>query len=294
VIGDVRLVADAANAAKAANVADAANAAARALTGQVSGGCHLFSGCGFPAPGVQNFYFEPIFSVGSFHFTKPMLVAVICVVSVIAFFAVAFRKPQPIPRGIQNLGEFAILQVRDQIVRPTLGQKGDKYMPLLVSLFFYIWLFNIMELIPVLQFPAMAKTGFILPMVGTIYVLYLYLGFRYQGAWGYIYNMWPHDVPWMILPLLIPIELLRFFVIQPFTLGIRLFANMFAGHLLLAIFMVATWYLMSFSIGLLYAVGSAAMVLFVFVLEFLVDLLQAFIFTTLVATYIESSLEVAH
>jgi F-type H+-transporting ATPase subunit a len=106
--------------------------------------------------------------------------------------------------------------------------------------------------------------------------------------------MWPHDVPVLVLIILIPVELLRFFIIQPFTLGIRLFANMFAGHMLLSIFMVATWYLAGLSIGLLFAAGSAVMVLFVFLLELLVDLLQAFIFTTLTATYIASSLEAAH
>ncbi len=74
----------------------------------------------------------------------------------------------------------------------------------------------------------------------------------------------------------------------------RLFGNMFAGHLLLTIFMVATWYLMSFSVGLLWAAGSLAMVVFVFMLELLVDLLQAFIFTTLTATYIAESLESGH
>jgi F-type H+-transporting ATPase subunit a len=270
VIGDVRAVAEA------------------------SGGCHLFSGCGFPAPGLQNFQFRPLFSIGSFHFTKPMLIGVLCVIAVLVFFGIAFSRPKLVPRGVQNLGELGILAVRDQILRPALGKRGDVYLPFLVSLFFYILLMNLMELIPVLQFPAMSKTGFVLPMVIFVYALYIYLGFKNQGAWGYISNMWPHDVPVMILPLLIPVELLRFFIIQPFTLGIRLFANMFAGHLLLAIFMVATWYLMSFSVGLIYAAGSAVMVLFVFLLELLVDLLQAFIFTTLTATYIASSLEAAH
>jgi F-type H+-transporting ATPase subunit a len=106
--------------------------------------------------------------------------------------------------------------------------------------------------------------------------------------------MIPWDVPFFVLPILIPIEIIRFFVFQPFTLGVRLFANMFAGHLLLSIFMVATWYLTSLSIGLLYAAGSLFMVFFVFLLELLVDLLQAFIFTTLTATYISDSLESGH
>src|ERR1700733_10762563 len=259
-----------------------------------SGGCHLFSGCGFPAPGLQNFSFKPLFSVGSFHFTKPMLVAVLCTIIVIAFFWAAFRKPKLVPRGMQNLGELGILAVRDQILRPALGRRGDAYLPFLVSLFFYIFLMNLMELIPVFEFPSMSRIGFVVPLAAFVYILYLYLGFKNQGAWGYVANMWPRGVPWPVYIILIPVELLRFFIIQPFTLGIRLFANMFAGHLLLVIFIVATWYLASFSIGLLFAVGSAAMVLFVFVLELLIDLLQAFIFTALTATYIASSLEAQH
>jgi F-type H+-transporting ATPase subunit a len=269
-IGDVRVVADAA------------------------GGCHLFSGCGFPAPGLQNYDFKPLFSVGSFHFTKPMLIAVLCTVLVIAFFWAAFLKPKLVPRGVQNLGEMGILAVRDQIVRPALGRRGDAYLPFIVSLFFYIFLMNLMELIPVIQFPSMARIGFVVPLAATVYILYLYLGFKNQGAWGYVANMWPRGVPWPIYIILIPVELLRFFIIQPFTLGIRLFANMFAGHLLLTMFMLATWYLASFTIGLLFAAGSAVMVLFVFLLELLVDLLQAFIFTTLTATYIASALEAQH
>jgi F-type H+-transporting ATPase subunit a len=259
-----------------------------------AGGCHIFSGCGYPAPGLQDFDFKPLFTVGSFNFTKPMLIAVLCAIGVIAFFAVAFARPKLVPRGMQNLGELAILTVRDQVLRPALGRKGDGYLPLLVSLFFFIWLMNLMELIPLFQFPAMSRIGFVWPMVAVIYILYLFLGFKNQGVWGYLRNMIPPGVPFFILPILIPVEIARFFIVQPFTLGIRLFANMFAGHLLLTIFYLATWYMLSLSIGLLYAVGSAFMVLFVFLLELLVDLLQAFIFTTLTATYIASSLESEH
>jgi len=96
----------------------------------------------------------------------------------------------------------------------------------------------------------------------------------------------------LVMP--VPVELLRFFVFQPFTLGVRLFGNMFAGHLLLTIFTLASWYLLTLSVGLVYAAGSFALAIFVFLLETLVTLLQAFIFTTLTATYIASSVEPAH
>ena len=262
--------------------------------GVAGGGCHIFSGCGYPAPSLDSFTFRPLFSIGSFHFTKPMLIAVLCGLGVIVFFWAAFHKPQLIPRGVQNIGEIGILAVRDQILRPSLGKRGDSYLPFLVSLFFFIWVMNLMELIPILQFPTMSRIGFVWPLVFIVYFLYLYLGFKHQGFPGYIKNMIPWDVPKPILVILIPIELLRFFVVQPFTLGVRLFANMFAGHLLLLIFILASWYLASLSIGLLFAAGSFAMTFFVFGLELLIDLLQAFIFTTLTAVYIASSLESAH
>ena len=105
--------------------------------GGAGGGCHIFSGCGYPAPSLDSFMFRPLFTIGSFHFTKPMLIAVLCGLVVIVFFWAAFHKPQLIPRGVQNIGEVGILLVRDQILRPSLGKRGDSYLPFLVSLFFY-------------------------------------------------------------------------------------------------------------------------------------------------------------
>src|SRR6201995_419705 len=236
----------------------------------------------------------PLFNICSFSFTKPMLLAILAALVVIVFFWAAFRSPKLVPRGMQNLGEIAILGVRDPILRPSLGKRGDSYLPFLCALFFFIYMMNIMELIPIFQFPVTSRIGFVWPMVFIVYFLYLYLGFKHQGAWGYLRNMIPPGVPAPIYIILVPVELLRFFVFQPFTLGVRLFGNMFAGHLLLTIFTLASWYLLSASVGILYAAGSFALDLFAFLLETLVTLLQAFIFTTLTATYIASSVEPAH
>ena len=78
------------------------------MTGDVSalasGGCHIFSGCGFPAPGLQDFEWKPFFTIGSFGFTKPMLLAILAALVVIVFFWVAFRSPKLVPRGMQNIG----------------------------------------------------------------------------------------------------------------------------------------------------------------------------------------------
>jgi F-type H+-transporting ATPase subunit a len=266
------------------------------VTGDVAaaaGGCHLFSGCGFPAPGQQDFNFQKLFSIGAWNVTKPEVLAILCAVIVIVFFWVAFAKPKLIPGRMQSLGEMAILGVRDQIIRPQLGKKGDKYLAYIAAMFFWILLCNLMELVPVLQFPVMARIGFVLPMVAIMYVLYWYQGFKTKGFFGY-FRSWVPEAPLFVMPLLILIEILKYVIVQPFTLAIRLFANMFAGHLLLSIFMVATWYLTSASIGLVFAAGSLGMVFFVFLLELLVDILQAFIFTTLISSYLADSLEYHH
>ena len=72
---------------------------------------------------------------------------------------------------------------------------------------------NLMELIPVFQFPAMSRIAFVWPLVAMVYLLYLYLGFKHQGI-RYVKNMIPWDVPFFVLPILIPIELIRFFIFQ--------------------------------------------------------------------------------
>ena len=259
-----------------------------------SGGCHIFSGCGYPAPSLESFDFRPIFTIGSFNFTKPDLIALVCAAIVVVFFGFAFWKPRIVPRGVQNLGEVALFAVRDQILRPSLGKRGDSFLPFLMTLFFFIWIMNLMEIIPFFQFPAMSRSGFPWSLVAIVYITYLYLGFKNQGFVGYFKKMVPGDVPKWVLVILVPIEFARYFIVQPFTLGVRLFANMFAGHLLLLIFILASWYLASLSVGLVFAATSFVMVIAVTALEALIQLLQAFIFTTLTAVYIADSLETAH
>jgi len=258
-------------------------------------GCHFMSGCGFRAPSIDDFFFKPIFTIGSFQFTKPILLMLLSAAIVLTVFWLAFRKPKLVPRGLQNVGELGILAVRDQILRPQMGGKGDRYLPFLTSLFFFIWLMNLWELIPVAQFPATSKFAFPVGLTIVVWVTYIFIGIKNQGPIGYFKNMAvPPGAPWWILWLLSPIELLSNIFVRPFTLSIRLMANMLAGHLLLLVFSVATWYLFSATIGLLFAAVSFIVFLLVFLLEVLITLLQAFIFTTLTAFYISDALEPAH
>ena len=259
---------------------------------------HIFSAshCGYPAPGYPGptFIFTPFFTIGSFSFTKPMLLALICMLAVIGFFWAAFANPKLVPRGAQNLGEFGITFVRDQILRPMMGKRGDGYLPFLVSLFFFIWVMNLMEIIPVAQFPPMSIFAFPVALMLMVYGTYTYLGIKHQGLGGYFANMIPKGVPPGILIILAPVEILQYVIVRPFTLAVRLFANMFAGHILLLVFTLATWYLFSLSIGLLFSVTSFVLTIVLTAFEMLIQALQAYIFTILTAQYIGGSLEAGH
>jgi F-type H+-transporting ATPase subunit a len=258
-------------------------------------GCHLFSGCGYPAPSITDFYFRPIFTIGSFQFTKPMLLAIVSGAIVVTFFFVAFRKPKIVPRGAQNVGELGVLFVRDQILRPQLGKEGDKYLPFLVSIFFFVWVMNLFGIIPLIDFPATSRIAFPAGLAFIVWVTYITIGMRAKGPIGYFKAMAiPQGAPWWILPLLAPIELLSNILVRPFTLTIRLMANMLAGHLLLLVFGVASWYLFSASIGLLYATTSFLLTIILTGLEVLIQALQAFIFATLTAFYIADARQTAH
>jgi F-type H+-transporting ATPase subunit a len=257
--------------------------------------CHLFSGCGFPAPSINDFYFTPFFKIGSVGFGKPGLLIVLSTIIVVAFFWFAFHSPKLVPRGVQNLGEIGVLFVRDQILRPQLGKQGDKWLPFLVSMFFFIWVANIWGIIPILYFPPMSKYGYPFMLAVMVWLIYMGLGFKKQGFVGYWKTLLiPSGSPWWILPLLVPIEFLSNVLVRPFTLSVRLFANMLAGHVLLLVFALATWYLLSASIGLLFAATSFFVLILVTALEVLVQALQAFIFTILTATYISGAYEPAH
>jgi F-type H+-transporting ATPase subunit a len=261
----------------------------------VAAGCHLGSGCGYPAPGYpESFTFRPLFTIGSFSVTIPVLLILLCAVLVIAFFWAAFAKPKLVPRGFQNLGELGMMFVRDQILRSMMGKRGDGYLPFLVSLFFFIWFANLMEIIPLAQFPPMAVFTFPVSLMIMVYLTYNFVSIKNLGLGGYFKSMVPSGVPIGILFIVAPLEVLQYIIVRPFTLAIRLFGNMFAGHILVAVFTVATWYLVSASIGLVFAAASFVMTVVLTGFEMLIQALQAYIFTILTAQYIGGAYEAAH
>jgi F-type H+-transporting ATPase subunit a len=259
--------------------------------------CHFLSDehCGFPAPTQEIFHWEPIFSIGPLDVTKPVLLAFVSVLIVVGFFWAAFGSPKLVPRGVQNVGEVGYLFIRDQIARSVIGKQGDRFVPLLVSVFFFVWIMNLMSIIPFAQFPVTSRIAFPAGLALVVWLVYMGLGIRSQGPVGFFKNMmFPPGLPKVIYVILAPIELMSTVIVRPFTLAVRLFANMFAGHLLITTFSVAAWYLLSPSLGVLFATASFVMSIVLTAFELLIQALQAFIFTLLTAVYISGALEAEH
>ncbi len=267
-----------------------------------SGGlnCHLMSGCGFPAPDAGIFQFDAVltFTVGSltFNVSKVTFLLALSVVLIVGFFWYAFRKPQLVPRGAQNVGEVGYVFIRDGIAKDIIGKGGEKFVPFLFSLFFLIWLLNMMSIIPFAQIPVTSIFAYPVAFALIVYLTWVPIGIYKQGFFGFFKNMmFPPGVPKAMYVLLAPLEFLSNIIVRPATHAIRLFANMFAGHLLIATFSVAAFYLLSASvIGLLGSAASFVVAIALTGFEALIQFLQAYIFTLLTAVYISGALHAEH
>ncbi|WP_338672983.1 F0F1 ATP synthase subunit A [Streptomyces sp. SCSIO 30461] len=258
--------------------------------------CHIFSGCGFPAPGLHTFLYEPIFTVGGFEFSKPMLLALLSSIVVVGFFWAAFAKPKMVPGKLQMVGEAGYDFVRRGIVYEIIGKKdGEKYVPFMVSLFFFVWIMNLWSIIPLAQFPVTSLIAFPAILALIVYVMWVSLTFKKHGFVGGWKNILGYDatLPKGILPVIMGLEFLSNLIIRPFTHAVRLFANMFAGHLLIVMFTVATWYLMN-GLGFVYATASFAMVLVMTAFELFIQAVQAYVFVLLASSYIQGALAEHH
>ena len=259
---------------------------------------HLFGNTGgfsCVAPTKEDFDFSnrPWFHIGSYGVTKPVVLVFLIGVVMIGFFWAAFAKPKLVPRGAQNVGEVAYLFIRDQISRDAMGKKGDRFVPFLFSLFFFVWLMNVMSFVPGIQFPVSSVYAFPLALAVMVWLTYMYAGFKQHGL-GYFRVLGvPSGVPLGILFILTPIELLSNIFIRPFTLSVRLFANMFAGHLLLATFSAGAWYMFSVK-GIVFSGASFGFAIVMTAFELFIQALQAYIFVMLTASYLAGALEEAH
>ena len=227
-------------------------------------------------------------------FNKIALISMIGMLVPVILFWLAGRKASLVPKGIQNVMETSIDFVEDQIVLPAIGPDGMRYLPMLVSMFFFIWIGNLFEVIPTSHMPANARMANPLLLALTAWVMFIGVGLKHHKL-GYLKEaLFPPGVPKALYLLVTPIEFLSTFLIRPFSLAVRLFANMLAGHILLVTFSVLTITLMV--LGPLVIVGglSFAMLVAFTGFEFMVAFLRAFIFSLLTAVYIGGALHPAH
>jgi F-type H+-transporting ATPase subunit a len=259
------------------------------VTGQTS---VLAAEVPFP-PTVEDFFGPSIIPWGGdgVWFTKITLLLWLSVAVVILFFLITYRKPQLVPTKKQWLAESIYGFVRNNISSEMLGAKdGPRFAPYLATIFCFIFVMNLWGIIPVAQISPNSHIAFPIVLAICSYVLFLYQGFKKHGV-GYVKRLLILPAPWFIQPILIPIEFFSNLIVRPFSLAVRLFANMFAGHMLLLVFTLGGFAMINANVLLTpFSVLSWIMTIALTFLDFAVIALQAYVFTVLTASYIQGSL----
>jgi F-type H+-transporting ATPase subunit a len=224
---------------------------------------------------------------------KIVIIYAIAMVATILIFTLGNKK-QLVPTGAQNLAEIAVEFIEDSIVLETIGEKGLKYTPLLISQFFFIFFCNIFEIIPGFQMPATARIALPMTLAVIAYVIYHGAGFK-EHKLGYLKHATaPPGLPKALYLLVTPIEFIIKFVVTPFTHTVRLFANLLAGHILLVTFAVLSSALWAAKPSIIILPLPVAAVVAFTAFELLVSFLQAYVFTLLTGVYIGQAVSHEH
>ncbi len=255
----------------------------------------LAEGEGFKPPSAVDFNLPPIFGDNPFT-TKPIFLVFFSVILISLFFILASRKAAIVPSKLQFAGESVYSFVRNDLAKDVIGHEFMRFVPYLFTLFTFILVNNIFGIVPMLQFPTMSRVSFPYVLAIITFFVFHYVGVRKQGAFKYIKEiMFMPGVPKAAYILITPLELLTFFLVRPLTLSLRLFANMFAGHLLLLVFILGGEHLLEGVIGLkLISPFAFSIGIVLTFFEFMVQCLQAYIFTLLAALYIAGALADEH
>lgn len=222
-----------------------------------------------------------------------MLIALALLVWIMMSIAKRYKAGQGVttaPKGMQSLLEPVITFVRDEVAKPNLSHKADKYLPYLLTVFFFILINNIFGLIP----GTANVTGNIAFTVVLGLISFVVILFSSNGHyWGHIFN--PPGVPGFVKPILVLVEFLSVFI-KPFALIIRLFANMVAGHIIIICLISLIFIFGNIKPAIGYAASPVSLVftIFIYFIEVLVAFLQAFIFTNLTAVFIGQAFEGEH
>ena len=255
---------------------------------------------GYCAPSSESFIFKHLadFEVFGVHLfiDKVTLFLFLGVIVVAVFFLLAARRAAVVPGRLQFLGESIYGFIRNDLGRDIIGPEGVKFAPYLATLFSFVLINNLFGIIPPFQMPVTSRIAYPIVLAVLSWLIFNYVGLRRKGVARYFGQiMFPPGVPKPVYVLLTPIELVSTLVVRPLTLALRLFANMFAGHLLLLVFFSGAAYLLT--VGNFSAVFGPMSLLMGITLtgfELLVEVLQAYIFTLLTSLYVAGALAEEH
>jgi F-type H+-transporting ATPase subunit a len=250
----------------------------------------------FP-PSVEDFYLPSLIEGTYPWLTKFTLLVWLAVAMIIVFFLVSYRDPKIVPTKRQWLAETIYGFARNDVAGEVIGKEGLRFAPYLASLFLFIAVTNIFSIVPGIQISPNSHIAFPVVLAICTYVLYIYTGVKKHGFGHYVkMSLVPSNVPWPMLILLIPIEFFSTFVLRPATLALRLFANMFAGHVVLLVFTLGGFVLLGANSLALKPISllSWAMAIGLTLFETLIALLQAYVFVLLTSSYLQGSLADEH
>jgi F-type H+-transporting ATPase subunit a len=246
---------------------------------------------GFPKPTVEVFQPKHWFDIHvagvDLYLNKASALTIFAAAFVGVLFWLGFRRAAIVPRGLQNLCESIYDFIDLQVSRDVIGEKGRKYTPYFVILFSFVLVCNVLAIIPIAQFPATSRIAVPAMLAGITYVIFNVAGIRAHGAGPYFKEMVDPapTAPLGVRIILAPIEILSTMIVRPFTLAVRLFANMFAGHILLLVFAEGAAYLLP-KPPFVFGLASLLLTIVLTGFELVIDVLQAYIITILTAAYI--------
>ena len=228
---------------------------------------------------------QPVFD---FSITKNVLFIFIdAAIMMLVFFAVArgYKKNEgKSPKGLQSFFEPVIIYIRDEVVKPSIGENHEKYLPYLLTLFFFIWFGNLLGLIP----GAANMTGNIAVTAVLAFGTFIITNLSGKKAyWAHIF--WTPGVPFWLRPIILPVELIGVLT-KPVSLMVRLFVSITAGHIVVLSLISLTFIFHSWMVGL----GSTVIVTLITIIELLVATIQAYVFTMFTSLYIGMAVEEHH
>jgi F-type H+-transporting ATPase subunit a len=229
------------------------------------------------------------------NFNKIGVISILALlVTALVFFLAGRGDPLQAPKGIKNFAESIVDFIQNSVIMQTMGHDGLAWTPFLMTIFCFVFLTNITGIIPTFQMPGNARMAGPAMLAILVWITFIVVGFKHQGP-KYLKNaLFPPGVPGPLYILVTPIEFVSTFLVRPFSLAVRLFANVMAGHILLFTFALMTKTLLNSGWLKVFSPLPVLMLIFLTAFEVLVAFLQAYIFAMLAGVYIGSSLHAEH